>query len=103
MSTLNITEYAGVAPQAGAVAPVPQEPALAVQSLTYAAAVSCTFPFTPNTTLIRIISVSAFYYRVAEPDKGTASVAAGTRLPGETVEYIGVRPGQKIFVYDGVT
>lgn len=99
MGKLHITEYGGLVQTSGGVAPYPNEPALANQAITY----TTTTPsaaFGANTRLVRLISDGLVFLKFG----ATPTADAGdSRLPADTIEYLGVKPGDKVAAYDGVT
>lgn len=99
MAKLHIQEYGGLVHTHGGVAGYPKEPALDSQVVTYTVnAVSNAFG--DNTRLIRVVSDGLAFIVVGETPVATAN---SMRLPADVVEYFGVKPGDKIAAYDGVS
>ena len=99
MAKAIITEYASAYQQHGTALPLGQEPAVAVQAVTYTTATQSA-AFGSQTRLVRIIAdADANVLFGANP---TAD-ADDTRLEANQAEYFGVRAGQKVSVYDGTS
>lgn len=92
MTKAYVTEY-GDATGGGAVQ-VAQGPAIRTQVVDYSAGVAATaLAFTENTKIVRVHVDS-----ICSVAEGTAPVAttASKRMPADSTEYFGVRPGDKL-------
>lgn len=98
MPTLYITEYASLARDGNNwIMPIPQEPALATQAVTFTTATSSN-AFNAGTHIVRAVAdADCFVLFGAAPE----AVATSTRLIAEQEYWFGVRPGHKGSAYDG--
>jgi hypothetical protein len=104
MATLWITEYANMGKdQNGKPVPVGEEPAVAVQTVTYTTATASTV-FSGRTRFVRLIANADCHVRFSVA--GTAATAGYTKLEADVAEYFGVQNGVgitplKVSAYDG--
>ena len=98
MATLEITSFKStVMGQPGHAAPIPQEPGTkAVVTFTTATQSDA---FAAGVRFVRLMPSGTCY--VLFGDNPTATVANGQRLVADVEIWRGVRPGQKLSVYDG--
>lgn len=98
MAIAIITEYKDVVNVNGTI-PVPMEPAVANQSVTYAAATSSA-AFNAATKFVRIICDADAHVVFGVAPTATASVQ---RLEANVEYFRGVIPGQVVSIYDGTS
>lgn len=101
MATAWVTEYESMARElgSGVVVPIPQEPAVAVQKITFTTATQSA-AFNSRTKIIRVWTSAAAH--VAFGTNPTATVNS-TPIGTELVEWFGVRANDKVSIYDGVS
>lgn len=99
MATLFITEYLELpVDSAGRLIPIPQEPALVDQTVSFTTATQCA-AFNSKTKFVRLYCADTdAYLKFGDNPTATASTAP---VPAGAVEWRGVMPGQKLSVYDG--
>lgn len=69
------------------------------QKITVGAASVTSTAFGASTYMLRVVSTTAAHYRVTRA--GSAATAAGDAyLPAATIEYIGVKPGDKLSIIE---
>ena len=95
MASLIITEYANLA--LNGHAPVPQEPAIAEQTVTYTSATQSS-AFDEKTTFIRLKPDADCHVKFGSNPTATAS---HQELVADVEYFRGVKPGHKVSVYDG--
>ena len=96
MASLYIQEYAHSI-DAQRRAPVGSEPAIVSQKITFTTT-TASAGFSATAFVVRLISdVDVWLSFGATP----TATATSLYLPGNTVEYFGVVPGQKVAAYDG--
>lgn len=101
MATVIVREFAGVSPFMRGQ--VPQEPKLADQTITTSGTTAASAAFNASTYLLGISTPAgaAVAYEVsATPGDTPTALVTSQRLPGNSVIYIGVRPGDKIAFID---
>ena len=100
MANLYITEFRSVAHDAtGLPIPVGDTPRLANQKVSFTTSTQSAV-FNQQTSLIRLISDADCH--IAFGDNPTAT-ASQMFVKANTAEYFGVRPGDKLAVYDGTS
>lgn len=101
MAQVIIREFANVS--GNTMAQVPQEPALADQTIATSASSAASNAFNASTWLLGISTpaASAVAYLVsATPGATPTALVTSQRLPANSVIYIGVRPGDRIAFID---
>lgn len=93
MSTLYIAEYRDMPVSLGQFMPVPQEPSITTQAVSYTGTAGVSAAFNTNTRFIGVTSDGIFSYTVGTAPSATTS---HFRIPAATVIYLGVIAGQKI-------
>ena len=100
MATASILEFSELRHDAkGQVVPVAQLTNTVEQSVTFTTSTQSA-TFDGRTRYIRIVADAKAYFRCGTNPTATA---AGPWIAADSVEYFGVRPGQKIAFYDGTS
>ena len=98
MAKAYISEYGEMPRDAsGDTVPVPSEPAIATQSVTFTTT-NPSAAFNSKTKYIRVVADAKAHFRVSKAPK---AVVGDPYLPAHVPEYFGVRQGHKIAFYDG--
>jgi len=101
MALINITEYDALAVnKVGGPIQAGQEPAIAIQSVTYNASAQSA-AFNKRTRFVRISCNAEAYLVFGE--NPTATATTGTNVQADTPEFFGVVGGQIVAAYDGTT
>lgn len=93
MSKLYIAEFSGAQTQQSGGAPVVSLPPIAEQVVDFSGGAAVSAAFSNSTTLIRIESDATCSIKVGPTPVATT---ANSRVAGDSPEYFGVTPGQKI-------
>jgi hypothetical protein len=102
MPDLYIREYTSLARDAhGHVAQAGEEPATAGQVISGFTASAQSAAFHDATQIVRVISDGDCWLDFGE--NPSATKADGAYLPANTPAFFGVRPGDKVAAYDGVS
>lgn len=88
MSNLYITEYGSTGANR---APMAQEPAIAVQKVSFTGTAGTSAAFNDATTFVRIHVDGIASVKFSKA--GTAAAVTDPRMPADTVEYFSVPPG----------
>ncbi len=101
MATLHISEYDKLAKDPmGHGVPVPQEPAIATQSVTFTTSAQSAV-FNPKTRYIRIIADEKAHFLI---DDSPVATASSPPIAADTSEFFGLsRTGLRIAAYDGTS
>jgi hypothetical protein len=99
MAKLYIKEYSGVRQVEGGLAQIGEEPGTAQTPVTFTSA-AASAAFASGTKMIRIISDTNCHLAFGT---GPIATANDMLVIANTVEYFGVKEGQKVSAYDGVT
>jgi hypothetical protein len=100
MATLHIQEYSRLGADAdGERIQAGSEPAVNSQTVTFSTSSQST-AFNKSTRLVRVVATSDAYLVFGDNPTATAS---GMKIAQDTAEYFGVKPGQKVAVYDGTS
>lgn len=94
MAVAHIAEYTELGVDRAGNLTFPLEPCKRIQNVTYSGTAGQSLAFHTSTRIVRIVSSGACYYAVG--GNPTAVTAVATLLPANTVEYIGVKGGEKI-------
>ncbi|MCP5008962.1 MAG: hypothetical protein GY942_03175 [Aestuariibacter sp.] len=98
MATCKISEYRDAAKDNSLDdIPAAQEPAVETQNITYTTS-TASAAFHSKTRFIRIIADAKAHFVVGDTPTATAT---DPYVVADTVEYFGIKPGQKIAFYDG--
>ncbi len=100
MPTAKISEYEEMPiDTSGDVVPVPKEPALATQSITFTTS-TVSAAFNKKTKFIRVVADAKAHYDIGAT---AAATAESPYLPVDRPELFGVRQGQVIAFFDGAS
>ena len=97
MATLHIKEYSGVRQVEGGLAQIGEEPGITQTPVAFTAATPSA-AFADDTKMIRIIATANCNLAFGKSPVATAN---DMLVIANTVEYFGVKEGDKVSVYDG--